>query len=65
MSADLAAVLDPNSIDAFASLLAGLSSPDNAHRSRCEGVFDQCKKSPDQLATQLLRTLRTSSDGRA
>ena len=65
MSADLAAVLDPNSIDAFASLLAGLSSPDNVHRSRCEGVFDQCKKSPDQLATQLLRTLRTSSDGRA
>ena len=64
MDAELASVLNPGSADAFASLLGGLSSADNAQRSRCEAVFERAKGHPDAFATQLTRALRTNADAR-
>ncbi len=64
MSADLAAVLDHQSLDGFVSLLQGLQSADNAHRTMCEEVFERCKAQPDHLASQLVRTLRGGTESR-
>ena len=55
---DLAAILNPNSIDAFTHLLSGLSSADNEQREQCERVFESAKADGNGLAMQLVRVLR-------
>ena len=59
--ADVQAVLDMNSLAAFEQLLGGLTSVDNATRTKCEEIFNQCKAQPDVLCLQLVRALRTSA----
>ena len=59
-AAQVAAVLDMNSLTAFEQLLGGLSSADNAARVQYESLFNECKKQPDLLCLQLTRAMRTS-----
>lgn len=59
-AAQVAAVLDMNSLAAFEQLLGGLTSVDNTQREQYEAIFNECKKQPDMLCLQLVRTLRTS-----
>lgn len=59
-AAQVAAVLDMNSLAAFEQLLGGLTSVDNTQRTQYEAIFNECKNQPDMLCLQLVRTLRTS-----
>lgn len=60
-AAQVAAVLDMNSLTAFEQLLGGLSSSDNTARVQYEQLFNECKKQPDLLCLQLVRAMRTSA----
>ena len=59
-AANVAAVLDMNSLQAFEQLLGGLTSVDNTQRTQYEAIFNECKRQPDLLCLQLVRALRTS-----
>jgi hypothetical protein len=58
--AQVAAVLDMQSLTAFEQLLGGLSSSDNTARTQYELLFNETKKQPDLLCLQLVRAMRTS-----
>lgn len=46
--------------DALSVSVCPLRLGDNTHRTQYEAIFNECKKQPDMLCLQLVRTLRTS-----